>query len=123
MAHTPFVAILKQAIRLASISNKKNVSADDVLEMQNHYDQSRRKFIANSLKTSAIIGTGSLFQLACKPITKKDNKPVIAIVGGGIAGLNACYQLQKKGIKSSLFEASRRAGGRMLSMQDIIATV
>ena len=123
MAHTPFVNILKQAIRLASLSNKKNISAGDILEMQSFYNESRRKFISNSLKAGAIVGASTIFPLqSCKNNTDKNQNEVIAIVGGGIAGLNACYQLQKKGVKSTLFEASRRAGGRMLSKQDIIAT-
>jgi monoamine oxidase len=39
----------------------------------------------------------------------------IAIVGGGIAGLNAALTLQDAGIKSTVFEASNRVGGRMHS--------
>jgi monoamine oxidase len=122
MTHTPFFAIIKQAMRFASLSNSKNVSANDVLEMEAYYKESRRNFLTNSLKASVAIGASSLMPIqGCKVNPKNNNNPVIAIVGGGISGLNACYQLQKKGIKSTLFEASRRAGGRMLSKQDIIA--
>ena len=39
----------------------------------------------------------------------------IAIVGGGIAGLNAALTLQDAGISSTIFEASNRIGGRMHS--------
>jgi len=39
----------------------------------------------------------------------------IAIVGGGIAGLNAALTLQDAGITSTVFEASDRVGGRMHS--------
>src|SRR5437773_2790361 len=41
--------------------------------------------------------------------------PRIAIVGGGIAGLNAALTLQDAGYSSSVFEASSRVGGRMHS--------
>ena len=39
----------------------------------------------------------------------------IAIVGGGIAGLNAALTLQDAGISSIVYEASNRIGGRMHS--------
>src|SRR5438874_1370196 len=39
----------------------------------------------------------------------------IAIIGGGIAGLNAALTLQDAGIASTVYEASNRVGGRMHS--------
>jgi monoamine oxidase len=41
--------------------------------------------------------------------------PRIAIVGGGIAGLNAALQLHDAGLSSTVYEASSRFGGRMHS--------
>ena len=41
--------------------------------------------------------------------------PQIAIVGAGIAGLNAALTLQDAGLSCSLYEASNRIGGRMHS--------
>jgi monoamine oxidase len=43
------------------------------------------------------------------------NPPRIAIVGGGIAGLNAALTLQDAGYASTVYEASGRIGGRMHS--------
>ncbi len=45
--------------------------------------------------------------------TRKQGR--IAIVGGGIAGLNAALTLQDAGITSTVYEASARVGGRMHS--------
>ncbi len=41
--------------------------------------------------------------------------PRIAIVGAGIAGLNAAVTLQDAGLACSVYEASDRVGGRMHS--------
>src|SRR5262249_53003716 len=41
--------------------------------------------------------------------------PRIAIVGGGIAGLNAALTLKDAGYASTIYEASSRIGGRMHS--------
>lgn len=40
----------------------------------------------------------------------------VVIVGAGLAGLNAAYQLKKVGLSAQVFEAGDRAGGRVLSV-------
>src|SRR5262249_47326934 len=47
--------------------------------------------------------------------------PKVAVVGGGIAGLNAAYQLKKVGIDATVYEARSRAGGRILSETGTLA--
>lgn len=37
----------------------------------------------------------------------------VVIIGGGLSGLAAAYELEKRGIKTALFEASNRLGGRV----------
>jgi monoamine oxidase len=44
-----------------------------------------------------------------------EKQPRIAIVGAGIAGLNAALTLQDAGLASSIYEASNHIGGRMHS--------
>lgn len=48
-------------------------------------------------------------------------KPKIAIVGAGLAGLTAAFYLQKSGLTPTLFEANSRAGGRVLTLKDFLA--
>src|SRR4029450_725111 len=43
------------------------------------------------------------------------NAPTVVIVGGGIAGLNCALELANFGIRSTVYEASGRIGGRMFS--------
>ena len=39
----------------------------------------------------------------------------VAVVGGGIAGLSAAYELHRRGVRFRLFEASDRVGGVILT--------
>lgn len=51
-----------------------------------------------------------------------ERQPIIAIVGGGLAGLNCAYQLKKRGITATVYEGSDRTGGRVLTKQNFIAS-
>jgi len=44
--------------------------------------------------------------------------PVIAIIGGGLAGLHAAYHLQQAGVYATVYEARGRLGGRILSRRN-----
>jgi monoamine oxidase len=83
----------------------------EVQRLAAHFDRqvSRREFIK---VTGAAVGaaavSGPLAAFAAAP-------PRIAIVGGGIAGLNAALTLQDAGYTSTVYEASSRVGGRMHS--------
>jgi monoamine oxidase len=73
---------------------------------------SRREF----LKRAGVAGAG----LAVGPgilaaSAKSATAPRIAIVGGGIAGMNAALTLADKGFASTVYESSTRIGGRMHS--------
>ena len=35
----------------------------------------------------------------------------VAVIGGGLAGLSACFQLQKLGLRYTVIELRRRFGG------------
>jgi monoamine oxidase len=41
--------------------------------------------------------------------------PVIAIIGGGLAGLQAAYRLQQAAVYATVYEARGRLGGRILT--------
>ena len=73
---------------------------------------SRRSFLKASAAT-VIAASLPPILAGCK---KDQVQPTIAIVGGGISGLNAAYQLKRLGIESKVYEASPRTGGRMMSV-------
>ncbi|MEA5458193.1 NAD(P)/FAD-dependent oxidoreductase [Arcicella sp. LKC2W] len=79
-------------------------------------DNSRRNFIktASIVSASAFITTNLT---SC--VTRKGIK--IAIIGGGIAGLNAAHHLKKAGFTPTIYEAAKRTGGRIMSATGLLA--
>jgi monoamine oxidase len=71
----------------------------------------RRVFISRSL----VLGAATALPFARPAPARAARVPRIAIVGAGLAGLAAAYELRKAGIAAALFEASPRAGGRCWS--------
>lgn len=108
MPHSLFNELLKIAFRDAV----KNDPEMEKLLQQKH--ESRRRFLRNSV----IAGAGAA--LIPSFINANDLRPQknIVIVGAGIAGLNAAYQLKKLGINATVYEATNRAGGRMFTLKN-----
>src|SRR5437773_8448673 len=74
----------------------------------------RREFLkvtGATIGAAALAGPATAFAAA----RRSGNEARIAIIGGGIAGLNAALTLQDAGITSTVYEASGRVGGRMHS--------
>jgi monoamine oxidase len=74
-------------------------------------EPNRRRFVKD---LSAVAGAGLLLNsLPARAFGKR--APRIAIVGGGISGLNAALTLQDAGVASTIYEASSVVGGRIHS--------
>ncbi|MBB3054391.1 flavin monoamine oxidase family protein [Mucilaginibacter gotjawali] len=110
MAHYPIARLLRSAFCSAMSEDKQ------AAELYNEYSDSRRKFLKQMAITAgaAALTPGILSLSSCG----KSSEGSIAIIGAGIAGLNAAYQLQKADIKSTIYEASDRIGGRMFTLRD-----
>jgi hypothetical protein len=65
-----------------------------------------------------VLGAAALVP-GCRP--KGSGGPRIAIVGAGIAGLQAVHVLAKGGLAAEVYEAGARAGGRILTLQGLAA--
>jgi len=80
------------------------------------------------LGTSALALTGGLVGCQAPPSSTSapassaapSGAPRVAIVGGGVAGLNCAHHLKKAGIASTIYEASERTGGRMYTATDLM---
>ena len=107
MARTPLLSRFQQLFRDFDEAERTGCSVADVRSSR----LSRRDFLkAGAATAGAFAMSGPLGRLAAAA-----SPPRIAIVGGGIAGLNAALTLQDAGFASTVFEASDRVGGRMHS--------
>jgi monoamine oxidase len=82
--------------------------------------KSRRDFIKTVLATSALApltGCSALDQIFMGE--SRDESDKVVILGAGLAGLTAAYQLKKNQMQFRLFEASDRVGGRVQTVRDI----
>jgi monoamine oxidase len=66
----------------------------------------------------SVAGAAGLAPFAWPSIawTHERPEPRIAVIGAGLAGLNAAYRLKKAGYHASVYEARHRIGGRILSL-------
>lgn len=79
----------------------------------------------DALRVAGIAGAGAALALASSPMpaaaaaAKPAPAPSVGIVGAGLAGTRAAHWLWRtKGVASTLFEGSARAGGRCYSLRD-----
>ena len=104
---------------------------EDEAEEKKQYN--RRQFLETSAKSGIAVGllsSSSIFSSCRNQSTLNDNtikstvsvlKPKVAIVGAGIAGLNAAHYLKKSNIVTyEVYDMLTRVGGRMHTIQDFL---
>lgn len=113
MAHTQLFRKLILALQTARRENLKAQNLPQPIP-SSAASWTRRKF----MKTTALAGMAGMAQ-GCWSLTEllkgNHSEPKIAIIGAGLAGMNAAYKLKKAGITATVYEARSRVGGRMLS--------
>jgi len=117
MAHTEMKRSLLRVLQLARRANFEAAGAPPPVSKK-QWQLSRRKF----LKSAAAIGALSVAPalLSRTVFAAMDSHPSVAVIGAGLAGLNAAYQLQKAGVRAVLYEANTRVGGRVYSRSDLV---
>lgn len=85
-------------------------------------DVGRRSFLRTSAMAAAVVSAPSLITSCTKPGNLPvSRKPRVAVVGAGIAGLHAAHLLNKQGIDVQVYEASTRTGGRIFTVNNVLA--
>ena len=127
MARTPLISSLRRAYRLASLAARRGPATPPLDELVD-LAYSRRRFLQQSAVVSATaLVAGCAVPSApappaatATPSGGPSGPPRIAIIGAGVAGLNAAYKLQKAGITAKVFEGANRTGGRMFTATDLL---
>jgi monoamine oxidase len=79
----------------------------------------RRRFLFAAAKGATTFSAGLALK-GCFWARDRGVLPRIAIVGGGLAGLNCAYYLKKEGIPATIYEAGGRLGGRIRTEHDLV---
>jgi monoamine oxidase len=114
MARTPLLSALRRAFRDARIARTSGLSLEELREVRSVRSARRR---ARGVSRRAFLATaGAATAATVLPrVSFAAGQPTVAIVGAGIAGLNCALELADLGIRSTVYEASGRFGGRMFT--------
>jgi monoamine oxidase len=113
VARTPLLNRFQELFDDFDEAGRSGRTVEAVQEERRQMRFTRRDFLK---VTGATVGAAALAgPMAAWAAVNKGTQGRIAIIGGGIAGLNAALTLQDAGITSTVYEASGRVGGRMHS--------
>lgn len=117
MAHTSLASIVTRALRQIRSSRQSGIPLDELVEQEAARARSRRAFLRSAASVGAALTLPGIAQAGetMSAFAALRRAPVVAIVGGGAAGLTTAYRLKQKGITATVYEASNRIGGRMFS--------
>jgi monoamine oxidase len=113
MARTPLLRALRMLSEEHRTAERLGVPPAELRGQRDEAALSRREFLKRAGATGAAVAVAGPAALAQR--ASAATAPRIAIVGGGIAGLNAALTLADKGVAATVYEASTRFGGRMHS--------
>src|SRR5207249_1329196 len=116
MARSPLLSRFQTLFADFEEAERSGRSVAEIREERRSMRFTRRDFlkVAGAAVGAAAL-SGPAAALAATATRGSVTQGAIAIIGGGIAGLNAALTLQDAGIASTVYEASNRVGGRMHS--------
>jgi monoamine oxidase len=118
MAKTDLFRALRRAAQRAAAAARAGLSIEEAAARAPRTGPTRRDLLRGSLGALALAPFVGCGDNAAPPAVPG---PVIAIVGGGVAGLHCAYQLRRAGVTATVYEASGRVGGRMFTASDKFA--
>ena len=119
MARSPLIPLFARALHHLRSSRAAGIPLSEVVELEAERARSRRQFLKGIAAAGAALALPSFAE--ANDATTSSRQPVVAIIGGGTAGLHCAYLLKKKGIRATVYEATTRTGGRMFSDRSTFA--
>lgn len=125
MSRSPLFDSLRRAFRVAALASRERPDVppiDELIELA----YTRRRFLRDAAAgTAGVIAAGCTRAEAPAPPAQTSRPgggqpPRIAIVGAGIAGLNAAHKLKQAGLTATIYEGANRTGGRMFTARDLL---
>jgi monoamine oxidase len=115
MARTPLFRTLSRLLLEGRAAARAGVPVLEYAERERERRAvSRRRFLAMSAGAASIPLLAACGEETPGP-GPGDEKPTVAIVGGGIAGVHCAYRLKKLGVDATIYDAGKRLGGRMFT--------
>jgi monoamine oxidase len=107
MAHSPLKRILASVMDVARLRNAHGLAPQAALALLHE----RRKLLKLSAAASVALMASGPVAAARRGFGARGDARIV-IVGAGLGGLACAYELKKRGVCATVYEASERLGGR-----------
>ncbi|MEZ4295240.1 MAG: FAD-dependent oxidoreductase [Polyangiaceae bacterium] len=122
MARTPLFSSVRRALARALFAKKHGLS--DPAEVERAWEAQKLKRRAVLQWSAAALSVAALPAMEGCDGDGTPSDPTgakVVVIGGGMAGVHCTYRLAKAGVDVTLYEASKRVGGRMYTARDQFA--
>ena len=123
MAKSPLARTLLWAHRQLLGARRLGMPIDEFVGHAKEVRTQRRDFLKNCAGAAALgLGLAALPTGRASAAEFRPYLPTVAIIGGGMSGLRCAWELKKRGIRSTIYEAAKRVSGRILTDRTTFAS-
>lgn len=115
MAKSPLVRSLLWAHRHVVGARHLGMPLDEFVGHAKEVRQRRREFLKQCAGAVALGAGLAALPTSAHAANPNHQQPKVAIIGGGMAGLNCAWELKQKGVRATVYEAAKRVTGRIFT--------